>query len=213
MRTYVSPIGFDSTRVTRPVLSRGIDSGDRIVLVRPEAGDDQRSEEAVADVERMIGEVEPDVTLSVERVPHDDFQAATLTCSDLFRSADGDLIVNFGGGARDVFLPFTVAAMATADAIDAAVYFSDIDGVVRSIELPALGATPSDNAIETLNAIAALGGAAPLPEIDDETASSKSSVARHVDALVEEGLVTAEQRGQAKHVEMTLAGSLAISRN
>lgn len=96
MRTYVSPLGYDSTRVTRPVLSEGLDSGDALVLIRPdtdvdgEAGDeDVRAREAVADVRRMLGEIEPDVDVSVEEVPYDDLPEATLRCSDLLRAAEG----------------------------------------------------------------------------------------------------------------------------
>ena len=35
MTTYLSPIGYDSARVTRPVLSEGIDRGDTVVLLQP----------------------------------------------------------------------------------------------------------------------------------------------------------------------------------
>src|SRR6056297_1219036 len=113
MRTYVSPIGFNSTSVTRPVLSYGVDTDDRVVVIRPEEEtDDSRAEEAIADVCRLLTEIEPAVSLSTERVPHDDFETAVLHCRDLLRAVEGELIVNLGGGARDVLVPFITAVLA-----------------------------------------------------------------------------------------------------
>jgi len=55
MTIYLSPVGYDSTRVTRPILSEGINDGDRIVLLRPEGPDnDARALEAIEDIERMV---------------------------------------------------------------------------------------------------------------------------------------------------------------
>lgn len=41
MRQYLAPFGFDTRRVTRPIIARGIDAGDQIVLLQPAANRDE----------------------------------------------------------------------------------------------------------------------------------------------------------------------------
>lgn len=217
MRTYVSPLGYDSTRVTRPVLSEGLDSGDALVLIRPdtdvdgEAGDeDVRAREAVADVRRMLGEIEPDVDVAVEEVPYDDLPAATLRCSDLLRAAEGDLVVNFGGGARDVFLPFTVAVLANVGLVDQALTFSDVDTRVREWELPDLRAGVSESVRETLRLVATADGSVSVPALADRSEHVKSTISRHVNELSEAGAVRTWPDGKTKMVDVTLTGKLLL---
>lgn len=211
MRTYISPIGYNSTTVTRPVLSRGVDTGDAVVLLRPRAeSDDSRAEEAIADVERMLAEIEPDISTTIERIAHDDFRTAVLECSDVLRAAEGDLIVNLGGGAREVLLPFTIAAVAHARLVDTALSFGDVDGTVREWRLPALTAAPSERERETLAAIAALNDEASIPDLTDYIGVSKSTVTRHVDELEQIGAVDTWRDGKTKHTCLTLTGELLL---
>lgn len=211
MRTYLSPIGYNSTSVTRTVLSHGLTSDDRIVVIRPEEEtDDSRAEEAIGDVRRLLAEVEPAVSLSTERVPHDDFEAAVLDCQDLLLAADGDVTVNLGGGARDILLPFTTAVLAMIEYVDTVLFFSDIDGKVREWQLPRLTATISDPVRETLAAIGAAGGETSIPVLTEVTDNSKSTVARHVDALETNDAVVSRREGKTKHVSLTLTGQLLL---
>lgn len=212
MRTYISPIGFNSTSVTRPVLSYGVDTDDRVVVVRPEGDtDDSRSEEAIADVRRLLTEIEPDVSLATERVPHDDFETAVLHCRDLLRAVDGELIVNLGGGARDILIPFSTAVLAEQPRVDRVVLFSDIDGRVREVTLPRLTATISDAAGETLVAISQAGGETSIPELTEVTSRSKSTIARHVDVLESNDAIESHREGKTKHVSLTLTGRLLVA--
>jgi len=211
MRTYISPIGFNSTSVTRPVLSHGIDTDDRVVVVRPEEEtDDSRAAEAINDVRRLLAEVEPDVALATERVPHDDFETSVLHCRDLLRAAQGEVIVNLGGGARDVLLPFTTAVLAELSRVDQTLFFSDIDGRVRELELPRLTVSISDSVRDTLAAIDDAGGASSIPALTESTQRSKSTVARHVDLLESNEAVKTHREGKTKHVSLTLTGRLLV---
>lgn len=211
MRTYISPIGYNSTSVTRPVLSRGIDSGDTIVLLRPASeSDDSRATEAVSDVERMVTEIEPAVSLTVERIPHDDLPSAVIRCSDVIQAAEPDRIVNLGGGARDILLPFTIATLAHATRIDTVLFFSDIDGSAREWDLPLLTETPSSRACNTLSTIAAYDNDTTIPELTETLDRSKSTITRHVNELEELGAVETWREGKTKHVRSTLTGELLI---
>jgi CRISPR-associated protein Csa3 len=210
MRTYISAIGFNSTSVTRPLLSHGIDTGDHVVLVRPDQSPNARAEEAIDDVERLLQEIEPEVNLTTERIAHDDFEQAVLECSDLIRAADGDRIVSLGGGARDVLLPFTIAAITHVRLLSTALFFSDLDGAVREWSLPRLTATIQDTTIETLRSIAEADEAISIPKLTDRTGHSKSTVTRHVTALAEEEAIQTWTEGKTKFATVTLTGRLLL---
>jgi CRISPR-associated protein Csa3 len=189
------------------------DGGDTIVLVRPAAGDDDRSQEAIADIERTVASLAPGGVVEVEELPHDAFEPAVLACSDLFRAATGDLIVNFGGGARDVFLPFSIAALNHVDMIETAYYFSDVDGDVRSIRLPKIVSAIDKEGIDTLAAVASMDEPATISEIGDVIERSKSATSRRIDKLAEKQAVRREAQGTAKCVDLMLAGKLALRRS
>lgn len=211
MRTYISPIGYNSTSITRPVLSRGLDDGDEVVLLRPRGETDtKRAQEAIQDVERMLTEIEPTVSTTTERITHDDFPRAVLECSDVIRAADGDRIVNLGGGARDILVPFTIAALVHVPLIHTTLFFSDIDGSVREWEIPRLVGGIPGKTQQTLLAIEQSGKQIPIPELTETTNQSKSTVTRHVNQLEESGLVETETRGKTKHVNVLLAGRLLL---
>ncbi|WP_394296236.1 hypothetical protein [Halorubrum lacusprofundi] len=113
MQTYISPIGFNTTSVTRALITHGIGSDDAVVLVRPaKETDNDRAAEAVADVEQLFQEIEPTISVSVQRIPHNDFETAVMGCSECIQTAKGSVVVSLSGGARDVLLPLTVATMA-----------------------------------------------------------------------------------------------------
>lgn len=210
MQTYLSPIGYNSTSVTRPLLSNGVDTGDAIVLIRPDTGDDERANEAIADVERLVREIEPDVTLETERIPCDNFENAVLRCSDLIRAAEGERIVTLGGGARDILVPFVVAAITHVQLLDTALFFSDIDGTVEEWTLPRLTATVQGTTRETLRHIVAESGGISIPELTERTNQSKSTMTRHVAQLADYSIVETWTEGKTKYVQGTLTGELLL---
>lgn len=193
------------------MLSHGLTSDDRLVVIRPEKEtDDSRAKEAISDVRRLLTEIEPDVSLLTERIPHDDYESAVLACRDLLMAAEGDITVNLGGGARDILLPFTTAVLATIDHVDTVLFFSDIDGKVREWRLPRLTITVSDSIRKTLVAIDAGGGETSIPALTQSTDNSKSTVARHVDTLESNDAVVSHREGKTKHVSLTLTGQLLL---
>ncbi|SEP27518.1 CRISPR-associated protein Csa3 [Halorientalis persicus] len=210
MRTYLSAIGFNSTSVTRPLLSHGIDTGDAVVLIRPDQEPDSRAEEAIGDVERLLQEIEPDIDLRTERISHNEFQTAVLECSDLIRAAEGERIVSLGGGARDVLLPLTIAAMTHVRLLSAALFFSDLDGTVQEWSLPRLTAHVQDTTLETLRAIATADGGSSIPELTETTGKSKSTITRHVTSLSDEDAIETWTDGKTKFAKVTLTGQLVL---
>lgn len=192
MRTFVSPIGFNTTSVTRSLLEYGIEGEDDVQLVRPATEtDNDRAAEAVADVEQLLQEIEPTITVTVETVPHDDFEAAVMRCSELLRTAAGEVVVSLSGGARDVLLPLTVATMAHDTTVATTLGYSDIDGQVREFGLPTVSTTLSDGALETLRAVADINSSTTLPQLASNLEAVKSTITRHVSSLEDAEYVTA----------------------
>jgi CRISPR-associated protein Csa3 len=212
MHTYIAPIGYDSTRVTRPVLSWGVTPDDKIILLQPTSeNDDGRASEAVADVERFVSELEPSVTLEPVDLPYDDFHEGIITCTELIHQADGETVVVLGGGARDLFLALSTAALACRESVDTTLQYSDIDGQVREILLPNLTNGPSDSETQTLTAVKAANSGPSLSDLAEYTGSSKSTIARHVQSLEEQDLVATEHQGKAKVVQLTQLGEFHLS--
>ncbi len=214
MRSYLSPIGYDSTRVTRPVISYGLDTDDSIILLRPELEmDDNRASQAIRDVRQMIMQIEPDVSIRIEEVPHDDFQGAVAAICDIFENTNGEVIVNLSGGARDIFLALCVSSMVHLDRISTIVSFSDIDGDVREISLPDLTVDAPSASFETLVTIAKLGRPVSISELTEERDIAKSTVTRHLQQLESRGLVDTWQEGKSKFAQITFSGILLVRSN
>ena len=212
MRTFVSPIGFNTTSVTRSLLEYGIEDEDDVQLIRPATEtDDDRAAEAVADVKQLLQEIEPTISVTVETVPHDDFEAAVMICSNLLRTAAGEVVVSLSGGARDVLLPLTVATIAHDTTVATTLGYSDIDGQVREFGLPTVSTTVSDGALETLRAVADANSSMTLPELASTLEAVKSTITRHVSSLEDAEYVTAWTEDRTKHVSITLSGQLYLA--
>ena len=211
MRTYISPIGYDTRRVTRPVINRGLDSEDELVLLRPGGETDtERATQTIADVEQFLQEIEPNYRQRVEHVVTDSFEETVRDCCQIVSDVgdDREIVVSLGGGARDILLPLTVAALVYARRIDAALFFSDLDNSVQEWTLPDLTARISDRAFRTFEVIVEADGWLSLSTITEETEQSKSTVIRHVNDLESSNVVVADTSEKAKRVRVTFSGEL-----
>jgi CRISPR-associated protein Csa3 len=216
MRTYVSPIGYDTRRITRPLISRGVDNDDRLILLRPgEDTDTEQADQAISDIEQFLQEIAPDCELVVERIVTDSFHGTIRDCCRVLSETDQDreIIVSLGGGARDLLLPLTVAALVYTPLIDTTLFFSDLDNTVSEWELPTLTTSIPDRAFETLDAVVNADGWLTLSAIADATDQSKSTVIRHVSDLEDAGVVEADTSEKAKRVRVTFSGELLLTAN
>ena len=211
MRTYVSTIGYYDTRVVRPVLNHGLNAGDRVVLLRP-YNDDDDGDSAVADVKQIFSELGPNIEVVVEQITYDEFPTAVMECTDILAAAKGETVANFGGGPREIFLAFTVAALVTNDHIDTVLQFTDIDEEVKELHLPELMTSLPSKTDQTLRTIARLDGDTTLPAVAERSGQSRSTVGRHLDELEMAGAVQTDKQGKTRHVELTLGGRLQLFR-
>ncbi|ODR80892.1 DNA-binding protein [Haladaptatus sp. W1] len=211
MRTYVSTIGYYDTRVVRPVLDHGLNAGDLVVLLRP-YNDNEDGDSAVADVKRIFSELGPNIEVVVEEVTHDEFPTAVEECTDVLTAADGETIANFGGGPREIFLAFTIAALVVNDQLDTVLQFTDIDEEVKELALPELMEPVSAKTHPTLRAVSEADGESTLPAIAKQTEQSRSTVGRHLDDLEAADAVETVKQGKTRHIKLTLGGRLRLLR-
>lgn len=181
------------------------------MLLRP-YNDDEDGDSAVADVKRIFSELGPNVEVVVEEVTYDKFPAAVLECVEVLAAAEGETIVNFGGGPREIFLAFSIAALVAGERIDTVLQFTDVDEEVRELQLPELMKEPPSKTHVTLQTVAELGGESTLPALAERSGQSRSTVGRHLTDLETAGAVETEKRGKTRHVTLTLGGQLRLFR-
>jgi CRISPR-associated protein Csa3 len=210
MRTYLAPLGFDSRRVVKPVLSEGLDESDRVILLQPANSSDQ-SEEAFDEVKDILTQVVPDLKLESERLPYTDFVETTLLCADLMQAAEGETIVILGGGAREILLPLTVATFSNENHINTVLQVGDIDSSVRRLPFLNLRSNISDAEATLLANLTDLDTPLSISNIATELEKSKSTIARHVDSLESEGFIRTAKEGRTKTVEQTGSGRVFLS--
>jgi CRISPR-associated protein Csa3 len=210
VRTYVSTLGFHETRVTRPVLRRGLDDEDTVVLVRPaHETADGRAADAVDYVTDMLAEIAPGATVETENIDTADFVGAVRACGDVLRAATGELVVNLGGGAREVYLPLTVATILSADRVDVALQYTDIRQEIREWPVPNLTATIPESARSTLALIGAREETS-IPELTEASEKSKSTITRHVDRLTAVDAIETRREGKTKRVALRPTGRILL---
>jgi CRISPR-associated protein Csa3 len=209
MRTYFAPLGFDSRRVVRPVLSEGLDTDDEVILLQPGNGS-SRGEDAFEEVKDVLTQVVPDLALHSESLPHTDFIETVLYCVDLIRAAEGETVVILGGGARELLFPLVVATFSSEEHIDTILQVGDIDSSVRRLPKLNLRGNATDTEAKLLFDLTELNTPLSISEIADSLGKSKSTIARHVTNLEDQGFVDSQTDGRAKMVTVTDSGRVFL---
>lgn len=209
MRTYLAPLGFDSRRVVRPVLSEGLEDTNKVVLLQP-ATESERSTDAFEEVETVLTQVVPDLDIVSKSLPYTDFVETTLACADVIQDATGETTVILGGGAREILLPLTVAAFTNANYIDTVLQVGDIDSSVRGVPRLNLQGHVSDAEADLLRELYGLDTPLSISDIANKVNKSKSTIARQVDSLEREHFVKSSNEGRSKMVDVTDSGRVFL---
>lgn len=211
MRTYISPIGYDTRRVTQPALSSGLDTDDQMFLLRPDTDTgSERAQQAIADVEQLLQNIAPGVRIEIQHVSVASLKTTVRDCCAIIdRVADTEeLLVSLGGGARDLLLPLTISAIVRADDIDQTLFYSDLNSEVREWTLPRLTTQLPQRALGTLDLIMQGDEWQTLSALAAQSEHSKSTVIRHVNDLADAELVETKSVEQVKHVRGSFTGRL-----
>jgi CRISPR-associated protein Csa3 len=190
-------------------LSEGLDDEDEVVLLQP-SNSSNRGDDAYQEVADVLTQVVPDLSLHTEYLPYTDFVESVLYCVDLIRAAEGETIVILGGGARELLFPLVVATFSSERFINTILQVGDIDSSVRRLPGLNLRGNATDAETKLLFELTALDTSLSISDIAVELDKSKSTIARHISSLVEEGFVKTKSDGRAKTVTVTDSGRIFL---
>jgi len=234
MKTYISPLGFETTHVISLIVAHGIKKGDRIIILRPIASD-PRADRAVDDIKDLTGKVDRTITVDVVLIDHRDFSAMMLSLLDLIASAAqpdapptaqpaapsppvspvsptparGKVIVNLSGGPREILIALTAASIALSELVYKTTNFSDIDRELREIELPHIVRTPDVKVRQILGDILE-NGPTTLTAIASRLGISESTISRSCAKLADMQAVEITPDGRNKQITLTLSGKVLL---
>jgi len=214
MKTYISPLGFDTTHIISLIVKHGIEKHDRIILLRPVASD-TRADRAIEDIRDLTTKIDSTISLDIVEIDHHDFGAMILSLMDLISSAalpgmpDSKIIVNLSGGPRDILVALTAASMALSDLIYKTTNWSDIDRELREIELPHIARTPDKKTRQILDDILKHAPTT-LTEIAARLGISESTVSRSCAKLADSHAIGITPIGRNKQIALTLSGKVLL---
>ena len=235
MKTYISPLGFETTHVISLIVKHGIEKGDRIILLRPIVSD-PRADRAVDDIRDLTGKVDRMITVDVVLIDHHDFSAMMLCLLDLIASAAqpgvlrttqpaapvptpvstpalaparSKVIVNLSGGPREILIALTAASIALSELVCKTTNFSDIDRELREIKLPHIVRTPDAKVRQILGDIRE-NGPTTLTAIASRLGISESTISRSCAKLADMRAVEIMPDGRNKQITLTLSGRVLL---
>ncbi len=216
MKTYISPIGFDTTHLLALLVRFGIESHDAVILIRP-IEDDDRSFRAIEEIQELIRKIGDDITIKILKVDHRDFTSmvysfvCTLNDSAGKPGSNNKLHVNLSGGPREILTALTAACMALSDKIHTVTSFSDIDRELHIISLPHIANSPDDKEYQILCDIKNHGPTS-FADIASRLQISESTISRQCSRLSGLQWITIESRGKNKFATISPSGEIMIIR-
>jgi len=214
MKTYVSPLGFDTTHIISLIVKHGIEKHDKIILLRPEVSD-SRADRAIEDIRNVVAKIDRTIAVDVVHIDHHDFGAMILLCMDLICAAsppitpDGKVIVNISGGPREILIALTAACMSLSESIYKTTNWSDIDLELREIELPHITRTPDKKTWQILDDVLKHEPTA-LTEVAARLGLSDSTISRSCAKLAEMCAIEITPLGRSKQITITLSGKVLL---
>jgi len=106
-------------------------------------------------------------------------------------------------GARELLFPLVVATFSSERFINTILQVGDIDSSVRRLPGLNLRGNATDAETKLLFELTALDTSLSISDIAVKLDKSKSTIARHISSLVEEGFVKTKSDGRAKTVTVT----------
>ena len=209
MKTYISLSGFDTSQIVSLIVKYGVEKGDSIVLIRPEAETDSRGESTVHAIKELSKQIDSSIEVQIHRVDHRDFDGMVVSLIDLLKRAQGDVVVNLSGGPREIFLAFVLACLIQSRKIYKTTNFSDIDRVMNEIALPNITLVLDERLKRVLKDVAE-NGPTSIKEIALRLKISESAISRQISELVEMKTLAINQKGKTKEIHINLTGKMLL---
>lgn len=209
MKTYISLSGFDTSQIVSLIVKYGIESGDRIILIRPMEEKDSRGESTVQAIKDLSRQIDSSIEVSIHRVDHRDFEGMVISLIDLLKNAEGQVMVNLSGGPRETFLAFVVACLSESQKIFKTTNFSDIDRTMNEISLPNVTYILDERLKRVLKDVNE-NQPTTITEIAQRLKISESTVSRQIGELLGLKALDLTQKGKIKEVRITLTGKILL---
>ena len=216
MKTYISPIGFDTTHLLSLLVRFGIESNDSIILIRP-VEDDDRSFRAIEEIQELTRKIGDGITIDILKIDHRDFMNMVFTFIRSINKSAGKpgsndkLFVNLSGGPREILIALTTACIASSDKIDMVTSFSDIERNMQIISLPYITNSPDEKEYSLLKDIQK-NGPASFADIASRLQISESTISRQCSRLSALQWINVESRGKSKFASISPSGEIMIMR-
>ena len=215
MKTYLSPLGFDTSHVISLIVRCGIERGDRICLIRPKFGEDTRADRAIETIREMSQKIIGDISVDVLRIDNRNVEVMILSLLEEIRAStpplcpDGNLTVNLSGGPREVLVALTTATLILAPRIHQCAIFSDIERETAIYKPPRLPFSIDERAFGILTDIAAHGPTS-ISEIAGRMQVSESTISRVCAKLASEELIHIQQKKRSRIVTLQFNGKVML---
>jgi CRISPR-associated protein Csa3 len=214
MKTYISPLGFDTTHIISLIVKHGIEKHDRIILLRPVASD-SRADRAVEDIKNLTTKIDSAISLDVVKISpwlwcHNTLIHGSDSLSRPTRHVRQQDYRNLSGGPRDILIALTVASMALSDSIYKTTNWRDIDREFRELELPHIARTPDKKMRQILDDILKHAPTT-LTAIAARLGISESTISRSCAKLANIPAIEITPIGRNKQITLTLSGRVLLS--
>ncbi len=110
-RVLIATLGFDERHVVRSMLRLGFGGVEKIVLLVPRGGVEERTKRAIEEIERLAS-IAGVTEIIVEEIPTEDFVDSVATIYGLLKKAlsmEREVMVSLGGGLRALVIETLVA--------------------------------------------------------------------------------------------------------
>jgi CRISPR-associated protein Csa3 len=201
MKTYLTLSGFDASQIVSLIVKFGIESGDRIILIRPAEEKDNRGEATIQAIRDLSRQIDSSIDVDINRVNHRNFEEMVISLIDLIKRSEGEIVVNLSGGPREIFLAFTLACLTQPDKIRKATNYSDIDRSMNEIVLPNIKHVLDEKSKRILEDV---------NENQPTTIISESTASRQITELVDMKALSSIAKGKTKQVFITLTGKMLL---
>jgi len=209
MKTYISLSGFDTSQILSLIVKYGIESNDKIILIRPIHEIDNRGEATIQAVRDLSKQIDSSINVEIHRVDHHDFDRMVLSLANLIKNTAGKIITNISGGPREIFLAFTIACLSQSHKIFKSTNFSDIDRVMNEVMLPNITSDIDEKMKIILNDINE-NQPTSITEVAGRLNISESTASRQINRLLERKAIDVVQKGKTKQIQITMTGMLLL---
>jgi CRISPR-associated protein Csa3 len=199
-------MGFDERFVLRSILRNGLQSGETILLILPENGEETRAEKAINTLKTFVRQTQHDAKIELIRVKLDDVYSAVSEIGSVLRATRERIIANLSGGMRLLILVTLAAILSSGAKARIEVDMESGKGaVILPLELyKSLDLEHVD--IVIMRELSSIGKKATLDELAESLKMSKSSVWRRMKSLEERGLVASSKAGRKIEYNLTESG-------